>query len=113
MDTEKRSPVTAIIVGCGHRSLFYGQYALEHPEDMKIVGVADPDPVRRKIAKDRFSLPDSMLFGSSEELCARPRLADAIINGTESPVSGEEALRSVHLIRSIYRSAESRDAVPF
>ncbi|MBQ9879294.1 MAG: Gfo/Idh/MocA family oxidoreductase [Clostridia bacterium] len=82
MDTEKRSPVTAIIVGCGHRSLFYGQYALEHPEDMKIVGVADPDPVRRKIAKDRFSLPDSMLFGSSEELCARPRLADAIINGT-------------------------------
>ncbi len=36
--------ITAIIVGAGHRALLYGSYALQHPDQLKIVGVADPDP---------------------------------------------------------------------
>ena len=44
--------ITAIIVGAGHRALLYSLYALQHPEDFKIVGVADPDPIRRsKVAQ--------------------------------------------------------------
>ena len=37
--------------------------------------------------------------------------AAAILNGTDPLITGEEALRSVHLIRSIYKSAETRTAV--
>ena len=40
--------ITAIIVGAGHRAILYSLYALEHPDELKIVGVADPDPIRRK-----------------------------------------------------------------
>ena len=40
--------ITAIIVGAGHRALLYSLYALQNPEKFKIVGVADPDPIRRR-----------------------------------------------------------------
>ena len=36
--------ITAIIVGAGHRALLYSTYALENPQALKIVGVADPTP---------------------------------------------------------------------
>ena len=39
--------------------------------------------------------------------------AAAIKNGTKPFIPGEEALRSVHLIRSIYESAETGAAVPY
>ena len=44
----EKKPVTAIIVGAGHRALVYSELAKTNPEDLKIVGVADPNPVRRK-----------------------------------------------------------------
>ena len=75
-------PVTAIIVGAGHRSLFYAGYALSHPDRLRIIGVADPDAERRKMVKERFCLPDSMLFESASDLASRGKLADAVINGT-------------------------------
>ena len=76
------NPVTAIIVGAGHRSLVYAQYALDHPARLRIVGVADHDAERRRMAQERFRLPESMLFETADELAARGRLADAVINGT-------------------------------
>ena len=39
--------------------------------------------------------------------------AKAIKNGTSPFIPGEEALRSVHLIRTIYKSAEARATVTF
>ena len=44
---NNKKPVTAIIVGAGHRSMFYSLLADEEPELLRIVGVADPDPVKR------------------------------------------------------------------
>ena len=36
-------PLQAIIVGAGHRALTYASYALSHPGQLQIVGVADPN----------------------------------------------------------------------
>src|SRR4051812_23176416 len=75
-------PVTVAIIGAGHRSVEYARYALKHPDRMKVVAVADPDPVRReKVAQDH-AIPAAMQFQSYEHLLARPKLADAAINGT-------------------------------
>ena len=74
--------VEAIIVGAGHRSLCYAQYAHEHPDVFRITGVVDPLPDRRLAVQKEFGIDDSMLFENVEALCAKPRLADAIINGT-------------------------------
>lgn len=74
--------ITAILVGAGHRALLYSLYALEHPEDFKIVGVADPDPIRRRKAAQMHGFGEDMCFESAQDLAQQPKLADAVINGT-------------------------------
>ena len=75
-------PVTAIIVGAGHRAMSYAAYSKLRPDDLKIVGVAEPDPVRRRQAVERYQIPDHMVFNSAEELARQDKLADSVINGT-------------------------------
>ena len=75
-------PITAIIVGAGHRAMMYASYALQNPDALQIVGVADPIPGRCMRAAQLFRIDKNMIFSSAEELAEHPRLADAIINGT-------------------------------
>ena len=75
-------PVTAIIVGAGHRAFVYSELAKTNPELLKIVGVADPNPVRRKKAMEYFGFSEDMCFDSAQTLAEKGRLADAVINGT-------------------------------
>ena len=74
--------LTAIIVGAGHRSLAYAHLAEIKPDALKIVGVADILPERRKYTAVRFGFGEDMCFETAEELAARGKLADVIINGT-------------------------------
>ncbi len=75
-------PITAIIVGAGHRSMTYAHYAVTNPDRLRIVGVADPDAERRRTVQRLYDLPDAMLFEDADALAARGKLADAVINGT-------------------------------
>lgn len=79
---EITQPVTAVIVGGGHRAIIYGDYSLKHPEQLKIVGVADPDAERREAIAKRYGFSEEFCFESSDELAKHPKFADAIINGT-------------------------------
>lgn len=76
------NPVTAVIIGAGHRSLLYASYAQRQPDALKIVAVADPDPIRRERAAQVYSIPPERQFETAEDLAAQPRMADAAINGT-------------------------------
>lgn len=75
-------PVTAIIVGGGHRSMTYAQLAVKEPDMLKIVGVADPNEDRRRMISEKFSISENLCFASAEELAKAPKFADAVINGT-------------------------------
>ncbi|MCI8360214.1 MAG: Gfo/Idh/MocA family oxidoreductase [Clostridiales bacterium] len=75
-------PVTAVIVGAGHRAMLYADLALTNPELLQIVGVADPNPVRRQAVMQRYGFPQENRFADALELAKRGRLADAVINGT-------------------------------
>lgn len=78
----QNKPITAIIVGAGHRSFVYSKLALTNPEMLKIVGVADPNPVRRKKAMDTFGFGEDMCFESAQKLAKKGKIADTVINGT-------------------------------
>ena len=41
------SPLSVAIVGAGPRSATYARYALQQPGKLRVVAVAEPDPVRR------------------------------------------------------------------
>lgn len=85
-------PVTAIIVGAGHRSMVYSKLALTNPELLKIVGVADPDPIRRKKCRELYGFGEDMCFENANALAAKGRLADAVINGTMDEVHIETSV---------------------
>ncbi len=76
------NPVTAIIVGGGHRAFTYAELGPTNPEKLKIVGIADPNPFRCEKARKMFGFPKENCFSSAEELASVPKFADAIINGT-------------------------------
>jgi predicted dehydrogenase len=78
----EQKPITAIIVGAGHRAFVYSELAKTNPEMLKIVGVADPNPVRRKKAMEYFGFGEDMCFESAQELAKKGKLADTVINGT-------------------------------
>ncbi|MFB9750971.1 Gfo/Idh/MocA family protein [Paenibacillus hodogayensis] len=62
--------------------MVYASYAKGHPDELQIVGVVEPDPVRRKLTANRFGLADEAVFESVDQLIAAPKQADAAINGT-------------------------------
>lgn len=94
-----KKPVKVIIVGAGNRSMIYSAYALKHPEEMQIVGVAEPDAVRRREAQKVYGFGDDMCFESAEALCEKGKLADAVINGT---MDSEHVPTTTLLLRAGY-----------
>lgn len=77
-----KKPLTAIIVGAGHRSIIYADYSLKHPDELKIVGIAEPDTQRVEEAVKKYNIPAENCFKNADELAAHDKIADVIINGT-------------------------------
>ena len=85
-------PLETVIVGGGHRSLIYAGLSDIKPEMMKIVGIVDPNEFRRKSIAEKFSIPEENIFTNVEEFTARPKFADAVINGTMDHIHVETSL---------------------
>ena len=81
--------ITAVLVGLGHRGVGYATYADSHPDELQIVGVAEPDEVRRSRYAERFGVPLENCFETAEELAAIERFADIAINGTMDEIHVE------------------------
>lgn len=79
-----KKQITAVIVGAGHRSLIYASYALKNPNDFKVVGVVEPDHLRRRKAAEEHHIPIQHCYQSIDELLEEndTPIADAVINGT-------------------------------
>lgn len=91
MGTLKRT-IRAVVVGAGNRAMIYASWALEHPDELKIVGVVDPDPIRRKKAADLHGIEEANQFATLEEFLDRPKMADAVMNGTMDHIHVETSL---------------------
>jgi predicted dehydrogenase len=74
--------LTGVLVGAGHRGILYAKYALKHPDELKIVGVADPNDLRRSEIVLAHKIDPQGCFRTAEALAAHPPIADAIINAT-------------------------------
>jgi predicted dehydrogenase len=75
-------PATVVGVGAGHRTFEYCRYALDHPDRMKVVAIAEPDAIRRRRFAEVHGIPSAMQFESYEQLASGPPLAQAVVNGT-------------------------------
>lgn len=79
----RKQPVEAVLIGAGGRGRHcFGHYALQHPHDIKIVAVAEPDADRRAAFAEDHKLPKNRQFKSYEDMFAKGLLAPACINTT-------------------------------
>ena len=69
-------PITAVVLGAGSRGTTYASYAKAHPEEVRIVAVAEPRADRRNMLADELNIPGHNRFVTWQELLDRPRMAD-------------------------------------
>jgi len=85
-------PVKLLIVGAGSRGAVYSAYALEYPEQARVVGVADPrEFFHVRMAKKHHIDPDCVVE-DWRELAQRPKFADAVVIATPDALHMEPAV---------------------
>lgn len=75
-------PVTVITLGAGNRGNVYGNFALSYPEEMDIIGVAEPIAIRNERYTKKHNIPENNRFNTWEDVFKRPKFADAVIIST-------------------------------
>jgi predicted dehydrogenase len=71
--------ITAITLGAGDRGNIYGNYAIAYPDQLNIVGVAEPMNIRNERYAAVHNIKDKYRFDTWEDVFKRPKFADAII----------------------------------
>jgi predicted dehydrogenase len=80
---ENMQPLPVVMLGAGGRGFYtYGNWILDHPEQIRVVAVAELDPVRRERFAQAHGLPPNRVFADHSELFAQGRLGEALINAT-------------------------------
>ncbi len=75
-------PVTAITLGAGSRGNVYGNYGVKYPEQLDIVGVAEPIALRNERYAKKHNIAAENRFNTWEDVFKRPKFADAVIIST-------------------------------
>lgn len=71
--------ITAILAGAGSRGAdTYGSYALQFPNELKIVGVAEPRQDRLEAFAQLHGVSPDRCYNSWEELLQQPKFADCV-----------------------------------
>ncbi len=78
-DKKPAKPVTVIVIGAGNRGWgAYSSYGIKFPEELKVVGVAEPIPYRRERIAKAFDIPAENQFITWEDVFNKPKFADAL-----------------------------------
>lgn len=91
--------IKVVLVGAGNRADVYASLALKKPEKMKVVGIVDPDVIRRDIMKKKYDVDEEYCFDSVEEFVQRDKFADAVINGT---LDNQHVVTSIPILEKGY-----------
>jgi len=76
-------PITLAIVGAGNRGRdTYGRWCLRHPDQARVVAVADIDPARRNILATEHGIGPEAAFDDWRMLIDADRMANAIVIAT-------------------------------
>lgn len=83
-------------IGIGNRTGKYLRYFSLHPDDVQLVAVVEPDPVRREACRRQFSLPSDRCFASADIFFDRFREpCDGVIIGSPDRCHYGQALKAI------------------
>lgn len=90
--------IDTIIVGAGGRGNAYGNFAIAYPNEMRVVGIAEPDPVRRERFVSQHDIAPNMVFPDWESLLdSDEKKAATIINCTMDRLHFESTMKMLDL----------------
>ena len=76
---KPNSPVRAVVLGAGNRGNVYASYSEKFPEELQIVGVAEPIEYRRKKFAERYQIDEKYQWITWEHALQVDKFADALI----------------------------------
>jgi len=88
-------PVTCVIIGHGGRGSTYSGFALQIPQEWKVVGVAEPLDYRRDACVAAHGIAKENVFTSWEHVFERPKLADVAVITTQDAMHLAPALAAL------------------
>ena len=97
MDAGLSKPVTVMIIGAGGRGRTYARYAEKFPQSMKVVGVADLNPNRRKAMAKKHNIPVENQFGHFNDALSKAKFADAVVIATPDNLHYEPCMKALEL----------------
>jgi predicted dehydrogenase len=71
-------PLTAVVLGAGNRGNVYAGYAALHPDELKIVGVAEPVAHKNERFAKKYGIPDEHRFVTWEHALDVAKFADLV-----------------------------------
>jgi predicted dehydrogenase len=90
-------PITAIVAGAGNRGNVYGNYALKFPQELKIVGFAEPVPFRSERYAKKHDIDPKNQFITWEHIFDVPKFADAVIITTPDALHYGPAMAALEM----------------
>lgn len=71
-----------VILGAGGRGQMFSDWLANEYGPGCVIAVAEPNPVRRAVVAEAHGIPAEMCFETWQDLLAKPRLAEILINTT-------------------------------
>jgi predicted dehydrogenase len=88
--------IETVLVGAGNRGYeTYGNYALQNPDKIKFVAVAEPMPERRERFAQAHNISSERCFTSWEDMMAGEQLAEALVNCTMDKMHVDSTLAAL------------------
>jgi predicted dehydrogenase len=92
------NPVRILLFGAGNRgSDVYGRYALNHPNEVKFVAVAEPHPQRRVEFARAHHIQPAYQFEDWFEAIQAGKIADAVINATQDEMHHNSTIAALQM----------------
>lgn len=88
-------PVSAILIGSGHRGNIYADYAFLRPDELTITGIAEPNAVRNGRFARKHNIDAANRFYNWEDVFKRDKFADAVIIATPDSLHFEPCIKAL------------------
>lgn len=92
-----KKAVTAVVIGAGSRGNTYANFAVKYPEQLDIIGVAEPIPLRRTRFMEKHAIDQKNSFTTWEEVFKRPKFADAVIITTPDDLHYAPCMKALEM----------------
>ena len=89
--------IDVVIVGCGWRGQVFAEYAKDHPEEMKVLAIADKKEHLRKKMKKEYGIEDKYIFSDYHDLFKQGKIGDAIFIATQDNQHIEPAMMALQV----------------